>query len=215
MMPENSSSNPTPRKSERIKELVFYKYRWLLITLAVVAVCGIWLLFMQRTKTKPDFTVVLVTTKEVDALAVTEMENHFSELLGDINGDGKKLVNVTQYTLGKLSQGINVTYSTSTSVAATFLNNDITLYLFDRDAFDTYNIDDGRFNLELAQKYGAAGYNIPTSGLSFFSDLGFTEEYPLYFVFKGETYAFTQSGMTREEYYRKAIVLTDAVFSVK
>lgn len=198
-----------------IVEVLWYHHKGKIIGFIVGLTVIIWLISLARSKTNPDITVLLVTGTEVDTTAVNTLESAFASALGDVNGDGKEYVSVTQYVLGTASDAGSVIHSASASVTASFMNNDIVLYLFDEAGLKTYNIDDGRFSTELAEKYGGENRAIYLSDVPVIRDLlGFNENYPLYMCIKGETYAYKSSRLTEEEFYGTALQLLDSFFEM-
>lgn len=198
-----------------ITDVLWYHHKGKIIGGLVGLIVIIWLISLACSKTNPDITVLLVTGTEVDTTAVNTLESAFASALGDVNGDGKEYVSVTQYVLGTATDAGAVVHSASASVTASFLNNDIVLYLFDEAGLKTYNIDDGRFSTELAKKYGGENRAIYLSDIPVIRDLlGFNEEYPLYLCIKGETYAYKSSKLTEEEFYGTALQLLDSFFEM-
>lgn len=194
-------------------EVLWYHHKGKIIGGLAGLLVIVWLISLARTQTKPDITVLLVTGTEVDAEAVNTLESAFASALGDANGDGEAYVSVTQYVLGTAGHGGDIVYSSSSSVTASFLNNDIVLYLFDETGLSMYNIDDGRFSDELAEKYGGEDRAVRISDVPVIQELvGFNDDYPLYLCIKGETYAYTSSKLTEEEYYGTALKLLDSFF---
>ncbi|MGN1450791.1 MAG: hypothetical protein ACI4XQ_01725 [Eubacteriales bacterium] len=196
-----------------LTDVLWYHHKGKIIAGLVGVVVIIWLITLVTSKTSPDITVVLVTTQEVDSYAVNSLETIFADALGDENGDGEKYVSITQYVLGTASSAGSVVYSASSSVTASFLNNDLVLYLFDEAALASYNIDE-RFSEKLAENYGGENRAVCLSGLPIIREIGFTEEYPLYLCFKGEVYAYKSSNLTEEEYYGTAIKLVDRLYEI-
>lgn len=198
-----------------ITDVLWYHHKGKMIGGLVGIIVVLWLLTLARSKTNPDITVLLVTGTEVDTTAVNTLESAFASALGDVNGDGKEYVSVTQYVLGTATDAGSVVHSASASVTASFMNNDIVLYLFDETGLATYNIDDGRFSTELAEKYGGENRAIYLSDIPVIRDLlGFNENYPLYLCIKGETYAYKSSKLTEEEFYGTALQLIDSFFEM-
>ncbi len=197
-----------------ITDVLWYHHKGKIIGVLVGLTVILWLVGLARSKTNPDITLLLVTGTEVDTETVNTLESAFAAALGDANGDGESYVSVTQYVLGSASDAAGgVVHSASASVTASFMNNDIVLYLFDSAALAMYNIDDGRFSAELAEKYGGENRAVYLSDVPVIRDLmGFTEEYPLYLCIKGETYAYKSSKLTEEEFYGTALELLDKFF---
>ncbi len=193
-------------------DVYWYHYRWTLFAVLAAALVLVWILILTRTRTKPDATVILVTGTEIDGYTVNALEALFASALGDYNGDGEAVVAVNQYVMGTATSAGSVLQRASDAVTATFLNNDLVLYLFDGYALPRWNADDGRFSDELAQRYGGADRAIPISALPVFEQLGFTEEYPLWLCIKGKVYAFESSHLTEEEYYGAALTLLDRLY---
>ena len=197
-----------------LTEVLWYHHKGKIIAGLVGLIVVLWLIGLARSQTKPDITLILVTGTEVDATAVDTLESAFASALGDENGDGKAYVSVTQYVLGSAGQGGDIVYSASASVTASFLNNDVVLYLFDEAGLSMYNIDDGRFSDELAEKYGGTDRAVRISDVPVISELvGFNDDYPLYLCIKGKTYAYTSSKLTEEEYYGTALKLLDSFYA--
>lgn len=196
-----------------LTDVLWYHHKGKIIAGLAGVVVIVWLITLVTSKTSPDITVVLVTTQEVDSYAVNSLETVFADALGDENGDGEKYVSITQYVLGTSTSAGSVIYSASASVTASFLNNDLVLYLFDEAALATYNIDE-RFSEKLAESYGGENRAICLSGLPIIREIGFTEEYPLYLCFKGEVYAYKSSNLTEEEYYGTATKLVDRLYEI-
>ncbi|MBR4942157.1 MAG: hypothetical protein IKZ19_09190 [Clostridia bacterium] len=212
-----SDSEPRTIKELGLKswlsDVLWYHHKGKIIATLVGLLVIFWLITLARSQTKPDITLLLVTGTEVDSEAVDTLESAFASALGDVNGDGEAYVSVTQYVLGSATDAGSVIHSASASVTASFLNNDVVLYLFDEVGLASYNIDDGRFSTELAQRYGGENRAICLSDVPVIRDLlGFNEDYPLYLCIKGETYAYKSSNLTEEEFYGTALKLIDSFF---
>lgn len=178
---------PPPPPHKQKADNFWYHYKWHTITAVVLVCAGIFFLRDTVFSTKPDATVIMVTSEPVGTEALTALETALSDMAGDYNGDGKRvmLVNYMYYVpdgAGEADDGAESEealpqapagtddYATTIKLTTLLAANTDPLYLIDEAIYDYYShmgTEDGEpqsIFQPLDAIGAAAGDRLPLSG---------------------------------------------------
>jgi hypothetical protein len=96
------------------------------------------------TKVQPDVTVIVATqsVSQTDGLQAS-MQNYFSTLTADVNGDGKKSAECQIMALGSTDAQSSMAYQVK--LAAELSDNSTLIYIFDDKTASSYTSESGSF----------------------------------------------------------------------
>lgn len=127
---------PPPSTPKGKWDNFWYHYKWAVIA-AVFGIIVVTVLVVQvATKTRPDYTVCMVTQQELSLSATNRLQAEFAAVGEDRNGDGEVVVKL---------QVLNVSSKTGTQYAATnrqavtahIVARDVLLFAFDPEYYTT------------------------------------------------------------------------------
>lgn len=196
------------------REVLFYHYKWHIIASIALIVVVVTMFSLNTTVPENDAVVVIVVSQTLDGEVINELKLEIGRVLGDRNGDGQIIINVLQYLLNP-RDGIydDTVQNNATAMVTSFLNDEMVLYLMDRQNLAVYNTPEkGLFNAELALEYGGSGGAISMEDLPLFQQLGLTGENTLYVCLKTQPYVSSKS---EEDFYRDARTIVSGLLATR
>ena len=148
----------TPRS--KWQNFWFY-HKWKVLTVAVVAVVAGVLIYQFATRVEPDYSLIIVTQKQVPINTIEEIRRDFAECGEDINGDGKVEVRV-QNTFFEGGMTNNATSTAGASLMVHLAAGDVLMYAFEPEYYERYALDveEGSFFTPLASGVGVSKDNL-------------------------------------------------------
>lgn len=196
------------------REVLFYHYKWHIIGSIALIVVVVTMFSLNTAVPENDAVVVVVVSQTLDGEVVNELKLEIGRVLGDRNGDGQIIINVLQYLLNP-RDGIydDTVQNNATAMVTSFLNDEMVLYLMDRQNLAVYNTPEkGLFNAELALEYGGSGGAISLEDLPLFQQLGLTGENTLYACLKTQPYVSSRS---EEDFYHDACTIVSGLLATR
>ncbi len=136
---EELEYTPPPPPPSTFKEKwgnFWYHYKWPTVVGVLVAVIVTVVIVQMVTKTRPDYTVCLVTQQELSLAAVDRLETEFAKVGQDRNDDGEVVVTVQVLNV---SEKAGAQYATANrqAVTAHIVARDVLLFAFDPEYYTT------------------------------------------------------------------------------
>lgn len=193
-------------------DVLWYHYKWVILGLLASLVAGTVIIGQLFFKTKDDVEIILGVSKIIKAEKVNDLKLAIGDILGDVNGDGKIIININQLLLNPETDDYDPSSSAdATTMLSTFLRKDIVLYLFDKINLGIYaGPGNERFNAKLAATYGSSYGAVPLGEVELFKKLGLTGEDELFACFKVKTFNVKTSD---QKYYQTARKIMDGLVS--
>lgn len=196
------------------REVLFYHYKWHIIGTVALIVVVIAMFSLNASVPENDAVVVVVVSQTLDGEVINELKLEIGRVLGDRNGDGQIIINVLQYLLNP-RDGVydDTVQNNATAMVTSFLNDEMVLYLMDRQNLEVYNTPEkGLFNAELALEFGGSGGAVSLAELPLFQQLGLTGDNTLYACLKTQPYVSSRS---EEDFYRDARTILSGLLATR
>lgn len=125
---------PPPSTFKEKWENFWYHYKWPAIVGVLVAAIVVVVIAQMAAKTRPDYTVCLVTQQELSLAATGRIEAEFAKVAKDRNEDGEVVVNIQVLNVSA-EAGAQYATANRQAVTAHIVARDVLLFAFDPEYY--------------------------------------------------------------------------------
>lgn len=125
---------PPPSTFKEKWENFWYHYKWATIIGIVVAAIAVITIVQAVTKTRPDYTICLVTQQEMSLAATNRLQAEFAKVGKDRNEDGEVIVTIQVLNVSA-EAGVQYAVANRQAVTAHIVARDVLLFAFDPEYY--------------------------------------------------------------------------------
>lgn len=123
-------------------EYFWMYYKWYVIVAAAVIIAIVTTVYQVVTAPKYDVTFVYAGTTLYSEENVDALEKKLSEIVSDVNGDGKKTVQVREMNFSLNSQNAEYAMSMEMKLQMALSEDETFIFMLDKDVVDRYKGDE-------------------------------------------------------------------------
>lgn len=185
-----------------LTDVLWYHYKGVILFSVAAVLCLSAFLLLRENDPRPDAVVMVLTTDSLGVHVYSDLHVAAASKFPDLNGDGQSVVSLTEILLESTGTLADAALNDNQAKLATsFLHPDTVVYLMDQTCMEKYASEPGRYSVEQAAVFGAAGPAISLENTPWAKKHGLTGENTLYACIKSKPYNISLSD---EAYYAKA-----------
>ena len=133
----------TPQTPKEKRQYFWYYHKWHILIGVVAAILLGFIIYDFASKVEPDYQIGLITEYDVPENVVQDMENKLQLGAKDRNGDGKVVVQISNYALGGENSNAQITAASVTRLMGDFTTYSDMMFICDSKGYDYIQQQEG------------------------------------------------------------------------